>query len=266
MSNLDIKFIATDMDGTLLNEQGELPSRFFEIFNQLKQKNILFSAASGRQYYSLIETFEPVKDDIVFIAENGTLVMHKGMELYSCTIPEEDIPDLISRARNIPDSYIVLCGIKSAYIETQHPKALKELGKYYYRCEYVDDLLSVKDDFIKIAICHFGGTEDNVYPVINEHFGSTHKVVVSARIWLDIMNISASKGDAVRQLQDRLGFSYEQTMSFGDYLNDTELLEESYYSFAMANAHDKIKELARFQAPSNQDEGVITTIIEKVLD
>ncbi len=267
MPTQKIKFIAADMDGTLLNENSELPSQFFNVFDQLKDRNILFAAASGRQYYSLLDTFSPIKNDMIFIAENGTLVMHQGQELYSCTMPKEDIRELVSLARTIENAHIVLAGIQSAYIETKDPQALEEFSKYYHRCQYVEDLLNVSnDDFIKIAICHFDGSEEKIFPIINQSFGSSHKVVVSGKIWLDVMNNSASKGDAIRKLQQRLGFTYEQTMSFGDYLNDTELLQESYYSYAMENAHEKIKELARFHAPSNRDEGVITTIIDQVLN
>ena len=51
-----IKFIATDMDGTLLNDDKALPADFYAVFNQLDAKNILFAAASGRQYQSLANT------------------------------------------------------------------------------------------------------------------------------------------------------------------------------------------------------------------
>ena len=44
-----IKLIASDMDGTLLNDKGELPTEFYEVFKELRKKNILFAAASGRQ-------------------------------------------------------------------------------------------------------------------------------------------------------------------------------------------------------------------------
>ncbi|RQW64485.1 Cof-type HAD-IIB family hydrolase [Vibrio viridaestus] len=265
MPKQDVKFIAADMDGTLLNEQSQLPERFFDVFNHLKKNNIYFAAASGRQYYSLINTFDPIKDEMLFIAENGTLVMFQGKQLYSCSIPKSEIVTLIEKARTILDTHLVLCGINSAYIETQDPQALKEFSKYYQRCQYVDDLLSVDDEFIKVAICHFSGTEEHVFPVMNPLFGNTHKVVVSGKIWLDVMNIDASKGAAIRQLREKLGFTFKQTMSFGDYLNDTEMLEESYYSYAMDNAHPKIKALARYHAPSNQDEGVLKVIMEQVL-
>lgn len=260
MSPNNIKFIATDMDGTLLDKDGRLPPDFFDVFQQLEQRDIMFAAASGRQYYSLLQTFSAVKDRIMFIAENGTLVMHQGEELYSCTIDIESIHRIIKEARLIEGAHIVLCGKKSAYIETQAPKALEEIKKYYHRCDYVKDLLEVEDEFIKVAICHFDGSQEFVYPSINAKFDVDHKVVVSAKIWLDVMNINASKGDAIKYLQDKLKFSFEQTMSFGDYFNDIEMLQASFHSYAVENAHEKVKTYARFSAPSNLEHGVMKVI------
>jgi hydroxymethylpyrimidine pyrophosphatase-like HAD family hydrolase len=124
----------------------------------------------------------------------------------------------------------------------------------------VQDLLTVEDEFIKVALCHFDGSEALIYPTINEQFGHSHQVVVSAKIWLDVMNAEASKGAALKHLQETLGFTFEQTMVFGDYLNDLEMLKEAYHSYAMDNAHPKIKEIARFSAPSNREQGVLTVL------
>lgn len=266
MQSKDIKFVAADMDGTLLDENSQLNPKFFDIYQQLEDKEIIFAAASGRQYYSLMETFAPVNDRMMFVAENGTLVMHKGQELYSCEIDKPSIANIIKQARAISGAQIVLCGKQSAYIETQDPRALEEFAKYYHRCQYVADLLDVDDDFIKVAICHFDGTEELVFPAFDKHFGDTHQVVVSAKIWLDVMNAQASKGAAIEHLQRTLGFSHKQTMSFGDYLNDLEMLNASYHSYAMDNAHPRIKQIARFTAPSNRDAGVLTVIQRELLD
>lgn len=260
MTQEKIKFIAADMDGTLLDEQGQLDPSFFELYEQLKEKGIQFAAASGRQYYSLIDTFHPIKDDLMFIAENGTLVMHRGKELYSCTIDRDSIAKIITAVRQIPDAHIVLCGKNSAYIETSDQQACDEINKYYRRCESVSDLLVVEDEFIKVAICHFGGTAEFVFPTLNEAFSQTHKVVVSGHIWLDIMNAVASKGAAIERLQNELSFNYHETMAFGDYFNDVEMLEASYHSYAVENAHEGVKKIARFRAPSNQDKGVFKVI------
>lgn len=252
------------MDGTLLNSAGQLDPDFFALYEQLKQQSILFAAASGRQYYSLLETFAPLKDEMMFIAENGTLVMHQGKELYSRTIEKSEITEIIKQAREIEGCHIVLCGKKSAYIETQDATAIAEISKYYHRRQSVNDLLSVDDEFIKVALCHFDGTKAHIYPSINPAFGDSHKVVVSAKCWLDVMHSKASKGDAIAFLQDKLNFTYEQTMSFGDYFNDIEMLEASYYSYAVENAHEEVKGYARFSAPSNDDSGVVQVIKESL--
>lgn len=260
MDSSEIKFIATDMDGTLLDENGLLDPVFFDLHQQLEQNGIIFAAASGRQYYSLLKTFSSIKDRMMFIAENGTMVMHQGKELYSCTMPGDVIQEIVRTTRAIDGAYVVLCGKQSAYIETQAPEALEEFAKYYERCEYVNDLLQVEDEFIKVAICHFGGTEQLVYPTINTRFGEELKVVVSARVWLDIMHADASKGAAIQSLQQRFGFSFGETMSFGDYFNDVEMLQASYHSYAVANAHEGVKQHARFRAPANSEGGVLQVI------
>ena len=72
-----IKMVVTDMDGTLLNSNHEVSERFFKLFEELKRRNILFVAASGRQYNSIIDKLHPIKQDILVIAENGGYVVQQ---------------------------------------------------------------------------------------------------------------------------------------------------------------------------------------------
>jgi Cof subfamily protein (haloacid dehalogenase superfamily) len=260
MTTPDIRFIAADMDGTLLDPSGNLDPDFFDVFEQLTERNVLFAAASGRQYYSLQDTFAPIADKMLFVAENGTMVMHQGQELYSNTIERQDITRVIEVARQIDGVHIVLCGKSGAYIESTDPNAHQEIQKYYAKRTQVDDLLSVDDQFIKVALLHFGGTEAKVAPTFSAEFGESHQVVVSAKIWLDVMDKAASKGAAIEHLQNTMGFSYEQTMSFGDFFNDVEMLQVSGESYAMENAHPEVKQYAKYIAPSNAQSGVLSTI------
>lgn len=260
-----IKFIATDMDGTLLSDANELPCDFFDVFKALDAKNIVFAAASGRQYFTLLNMFEPIKDKVLFIAENGTLVMYQGKELYSATLPKPEVALIIGTVRNIENSHIVLCGKKSAYTETKDQRAQQEIMKYCHQIMFVDDLLDVDDEFIKISVLNFKGTEEHVYPLVAPLFAATHQVVVSGETWLDFMDKQASKGHAIKAMRNQFGFTFENSMSFGDFFNDVEMLNETYFSYAMGNAHPEIKKLARFIGPSNNEQGVITVIKQKVL-
>ncbi len=73
-----IRLIAADMDGTLLNSKGELPKHLFEAIRILKKRGVLFAAASGRQYYNLETLFSPVRDEMMFLCENGSMIFFSG--------------------------------------------------------------------------------------------------------------------------------------------------------------------------------------------
>ena len=59
----NIKLIVTDMDGTLLRSDHSLSPEFYQIYQQLKENDITFVPASGRQFYSIVSYFEDIKDE-----------------------------------------------------------------------------------------------------------------------------------------------------------------------------------------------------------
>ena len=255
-----IKLIATDMDGTLLNDQGQLPADFPATFSRLKEKNIIFAAASGRQYFSLRKTFLSVKEDVLFIAENGTLVMYQGEELYFHPLEKEHVPELLSIAKNVDNAYTVLCGKRSAYIESTDQRFIDEVEKYYVKYEVVDNLQDVQDDVLKISICDFSDAEKNANLAFTPNYADKLQVTVSGKMWLDITHKTASKGTAIQYIQEKFNIGFEQTMVFGDYFNDVTLLQNAFHSYAMENAHPDVKKHARFHAQSNNNNGVIQAI------
>ena len=254
-----IKFIATDMDGTLLNSNNEIHADFYPMFQSLKEKDIIFAAASGRQYYNLLERFKDIKDDMMFIAENGTFVVYKGKELIVNSLEKNIAKELIEIGRTIPNSYVILCGKNSAYIESHDERLIKQTAKYYERYKIVEDLTSIDDDILKVTICDFNGSENNSNNYFDEYRDKV-EITVSGEIWLDIVAKGINKGVAINEIQNLLNIDYKETMVFGDYLNDLEMMSSAYHSYAMANAHDTLKKAARFIAKSNDENGVIQAI------
>ena len=63
-----IKLIASDMDGTLLDENSQVPEETFELIHQLRQKGVVFVASSGRRYNTLRWLFGPVADEMDYVA------------------------------------------------------------------------------------------------------------------------------------------------------------------------------------------------------
>lgn len=252
-----IKLIVTDMDGTFLNEDKNFSDEFWDIYEELKRKNIRFAVASGRQYYNLENIFSKISNEIIFIAENGGYIMKSGEEIYSNVLSKKDIFEVVESGRKLKNSNIVLCGKKSAYIENDDIEFVIEARKYYDKLELVSDLLEVNDEIIKIAFCNLTGVEE-IYRYFSKLKGL--KVVVSGYIWLDISNLDVNKGKALKFIQERYNIKREEILAFGDYLNDIELLMESEHSYAMENAHKDLKQIARYIAPSNIDNGVLQII------
>lgn len=259
----DLRMVVVDMDGTLLDSDGAIPDALWPMLDTMRDRGIVFVPASGRQYATLARLFERAADGMSFIAENGTFVVRDGRELASVTVDRDLVVEAVTLLRSLGaqgrDLGVVVCGKRSAYVERTDEPFLAESRRYYAALELVDDLLAVDDDVVKLAVFDFGDAETGTAPAL-EHFRRTHQVVVSGQHWIDIMAAGANKGRAVQLLQDQLGITAGQTAAFGDYLNDLEMLDAADLSFAMANAHPEVLARARYSAPSNVDQGVITTL------
>ena len=86
------------------------------------------------------------------------------------------------------------------------------------------------------------------------------QVVLSSDIWVDIIPLGINKGVAIQKLQKKLNIKPEECVAFGDYLNDYEMMQSVYYSYAMENAIPELKKVARYIATPNYKNGVVKTI------
>jgi len=260
-----VKMVVTDMDGTLLNSKSEVSDQFFELFDTLKTLNIQFVAASGRQYSSIQDKLMSIAEEITIVAENGGYIKQAGTELGSIHLSEQHVNKLIPLLRAVDDIHIVLCGKRSAYIEKNDARFIHVLKEYYTKFEVVEDLLTeVKDDCFKVAIYHFESSETFIYPHV-KHLESELQVKVSGSNWVDIADQKSNKGEAIKLLQRKFGISKEETMVFGDYNNDLEMIDQAYFSYAMENAHENVKLAARFQTGNNNSAGV-ETILKRLIE
>ena len=262
-----VKLILTDMDGTFLDSRFRMPEGADETIRAVVQRGIIFGAASGRQYYSLIKSFEKHVAEMLFVAENGTYVVYKGKEIFSNTLRRDYLKNVLEVAAQIPSLHVLVSGKKKAYYQSTNEVFSCELKKYYAEVQHVDDLLDlsqIEDEFLKVAMYDLAHGAAEKYQAF-EPFSDHLQIAVSADCWLDVMNLGATKGAAVKHIQDALGIGFEETMVFGDYMNDLEMMSSAYHSYAMANALDAVKKAARFMAKSNDERGVLAIIEEKVL-
>ena len=108
-----VRLVVSDMDGTLLNDKGKASERFFKLFKALSNLDVHFIAASGRQYYSIIDKLKPIKNDITVIAENGGITQYRNEVLLAMSLEKDTVKSLIQKIRTLTDAHMVLCRKKT---------------------------------------------------------------------------------------------------------------------------------------------------------
>lgn len=276
------RLVVTDMDGTLLNEDKEIPDSFWPVVTELLDRGVHFAPASGRQYATLADQFAPIAHRIPIIAENGNYVADAGEVVSVTSIDHDIVTQLVHAIRQFNDNRVaagrtplsvIICGAASAYVEFFPPHfnipeevqqlQFNEAAKYYLKLQKVDDVIAAaaEDGIVRIAAFDPYSVEDESADYLRSQ--SPHlRAVVSGAHWVDLIDANTNKGTALAALQEALGISPAETVCFVDYLNDLELIDHAGRSFAMSNGHPEIKRRATDIAPSNAEEGVITTLRE----
>lgn len=240
-----IKVIASDIDGTLLPEgQKELHPKLFDLILQLKKLGIHFIAASGRQLYSQQLLFAPIKDEISYISENGAICMHQGV----CETISEFEPELTKRIIEELEKH-PYCKVSISTPYTQYIKSGDDDFYHYmttklnYQTTPIDSFWNIKDPIIKIAFLDTE-THEQSFSHFKSMFQSEIGVVTAGNLWVDFVPFYSNKGVALKFLLDKLGASPSEAISFGDQLNDLEMLDLTETSYAMTGAQKLVHEHA----------------------
>lgn len=244
-----IKLIASDLDGTiLLNGAQSVDKSMIEVIDELVDRGRIFAPASGRQLVSLKRLFEPISDKLLFISENGALVKYRGETLVKNAMDRQLAMDIIDDVISVPNCEVLVSGENTAYIKPKSEEYLYRMTKVVnYATTIVEDFKDIKEDILKVAVCDMSGIDNS-----KEHFFEKWKgkaaPTVSGSLYMDFMDLSVSKGGAIKQIQEKLGISPEECMVFGDNFNDIEMLDAVVHSYVMKTAVPEVKKHGRYTA------------------
>lgn len=259
----DIRLVVSDMDGTLLDADGEIPAGFWPLLERMHERGIAFVPASGRQLATLEHLFSRV-EGLSFVADNGSIVTHAGEVVSTAFVEADAARELVRRVRQAGDGLgLVVSGPDGASIERRDAAFVAEAGKYHESMREVDDLEACVEDALKLAIYSFEEAAVSADRWFRE-VPHGHRLVVSSHHWIDVMRDGVDKRLGVEALQRELGITRAQTVVFGDYLNDLGMLQAADRSYAMANAHPQVLAAASHRAPANHEHGVLT-VLERLL-
>lgn len=281
-----LKFIAMDMDGTLLDSTHRIPKENIEAIQKAQEKGIYAVISTGRVYEHVSEF---VKDsgftpDFI-ISSNGACITDKdGKELFSKPLPKETVRQAVEYLHN-NDFFYSLSTPKGMVSPTDGLDRLEREAKdlrernlsdshVYSFIEFLKDMNEISTfrenyDFEYLANIPLTVFSIPVIGFSDERLqkgrdGLTHLSDVtldsSAFNNFEIVNKNASKGIAIEFLLDTLNISKDSAMALGDNFNDVSMFNVVKYSVAMGNAPDEIKEKCYFTTKTNVDFGVAHAI------
>lgn len=256
-----IKLIASDLDGTLLqNGAHDVSPVVFDQIRTLKKRGILFVAASGRQYLNLRRLFEPVKDDIAYIAENGSLCIYQEETLSKGIIEQNLANRILDEIAKHPHYNCIISGERVCYSTSKNPEFQNHMVNVLQNnMAFIDDpKTEIQEPILKIALCDYNGTDES-FNILRNKFASEIKVVTSGNLWVDFICPTANKGSALLDLANHLHIDPKDCVAFGDQYNDVEMLKTAGTSYAMANGAPGIDRYATHVADSVENvlQGII---------
>lgn len=251
----------TDMDNTLLCEDHTLSVKNKEAIDYFINNGGYFTVATGRAL--------PAANEFVSkININAPAILHNGAKLYDFktneTVFEKHISEDRKRAVKImhekyPHLGFEIYSGEIAYVYAECHKTKRLIERNYPMVMGVSDEIW-NAPWTKLLMIAKKQVLDEFVPIYRQY--DNGYAVRSGDEFFDIVSSDASKGKALKELAKMLDIPAKNIIAAGDNMNDIELLENANWSFAVENAEDSAKQVAKFIAPSCNDDAIAWIVNE----
>ena len=177
-----IKLIATDLDGTMLDDSKRLPENFDAVLQDLNRRNIRFAVSSGRSFCTLKQQFKSYLDDLIFICDNGAYVYDKGEVVSMSVLPDDAVHNIIRYCEE-QGLLILLCGKHGTWHNGSSAEELEEIRKYYLNEQHLDDLSSFSDEIFKVAVFERKGKD--IYSTVRVPYST---LILGGQVTVDTLH------------------------------------------------------------------------------
>ena len=263
---MDIKVIATDMDGTLLDPKGQLDlPRLEKILDKLDQCDIRFVIATGNEVHRMRQLLGHLAERVVLVVANGARIFENNELIQAQTWDDAMVDKALGhfKGRECQDQFVVTAMnggfVKKGTVFTELDKFMtpEMIEKLYQRMNFVNEFDSnLFGGVLKMSMVVGEERLESVLQEINDLFDGHVRAVSSGYGCIDILQDGIHKAWGLVELLKRWNLKPEQIMAFGDSENDIEMLELAGISYAMENAEEAVKEIATKVAPANSQAGV----------
>lgn len=272
---MDIKLIAIDMDGTLLDSSNRLTERTRKAIELAKEKDIEVVLATGRVLKSALYYSEMLNLDSYIAACNGAIVVdNKGKDIFRKPISKEKLEKIMEIGHNM-SVYFHFYNEDTFFTKTY----VKEIVDYYsssngkFKGQSIDvDIYEKIEDIsarANLDVFKFLFIDNNLdkLNLLREKLHLVEGISIS-KSWtnnLEVMEEGISKGRSLEHLCQLMGISLENTMAIGDNENDLSMLSLAGLSVGMGNGAKAVLENVDYVTEDNDHDGVAKAIEKFIL-
>ena len=244
------KLLLLDIDGTLLNSKKELPETAFQALQKARENGHDLAIATGRAPFMFTKLREQL-DIRTFISFNGQYIVHDDRVIHTEALDPQLLEKIVNYAEERDHPLVFMNGKKMISSIDYHPdidESLKSLKFPHPETERNFHL----DNEIYQSLVFCTKEEEAQY---HEQF-KDFQFVRWHRVSCDILPKGGSKASGIKKLIASTGHTIEDTIAFGDGLNDLQMMEVAGYSVAMDNGHPETKKVASHVAEHVDNDGL----------
>ncbi len=248
------RLAVVDIDGTLVNKNGEIAEEDKQAIRRISRSGVTVCLCTGRIIQTSSAIIAELGLDNPHILYDGSLIyIPKGsIEVKSWPIDPRIVKKAIEFSR-ANDIYLEL--YSNQYFFAEKPNWSDDIHRNFFHIEPTmvnfDDIWN-KEKILKAEIIIHNNIEADKAKAFKKHFGKGLRYSIARSPgfpgidFINILNPSASKGEALKNLANFLGVHQCEILAIGDGLNDISLLSEAAISVAMGNAFPEVKETAKY--------------------
>lgn len=252
-----IRMILTDLDHTLLRQDGSISEKTLQILATCRANGIRFAIATARYWIGAERYIDLLNPDFE-ITTDGTLIHSNGQCIYSCALSVSETNDIISIiSEAVPGAEITAACGKTVYWNSHHISESEKLHKAVY-CDYSSPL-KVQANKIVAEL-----PDESIAREIASKTNSKLQCYRGEK-WYAFMPATSGKTAAIQALAETSQISLENIVAFGDDLNDIEMLKLCGTGVAVANAIPQVMEAADEITLSNDEDGVAKWLADHCL-
>ncbi len=265
------KLIALDLDGTLLKNGNEVSEANRQAIVNAHNNGIKVVISTGRVYGEVPESVRNIKEISNYITSNGATVLdEKGNVIISNSMPR-DFSDKVIKVIKKYNCLLDIYTAGKAYIRKFDVSELPSYGltedafevfKIYRN--FVDDIYEFYDKecgLVEKFGMYFGKDDERADAIMElGKIIPPPQLTYSMELNLEITSAGCTKGKALSELAKKYGFFPYHVMAIGDSDNDISMLDYAEKSVAMGNAPQFVKEYAKYETETCENDGVAAAI------